>query len=257
MISTISLLTAFIFASFYPLCFLMISDKQIDKGFERFNFGLTFFVAGTVAIILQVFPVAPSLKMMALLWAFVVSVSCAIVWKQSNVHSLWIIGPSLIGILTSYQIQSLYVDKSFSALMALILGGLTLCSAIYAMNLGHTYLNVPGLSIRYLMRTVNVAWGYFMLRLIWDVLGLLTQKLTHTGDVITAAQFSMRVDGFLLWVPIFFGTILPCVLMYFVRGTLKVKSTQSATGILYCVVIAVLMGDLAYKYYLLKFGIML
>ena len=54
-----------------------------------------------------------------------------------------------------------------------------------------------------------------------------------------------------------FGTIFPLVALYFVDGTLKVKSTQSATGILYVILIAILIGDLTYKYYLIQYGIVL
>ena len=69
--------------------------------------------------------------------------------------------------------------------------------------------------------------------------------------------FMNRMDGFFLWVAIFFGTLLPLICNYFVIGTLKVKSTQSATGILYAILVAVFMGDLTYKYYLFKYGIAL
>ena len=105
------------------------------------------------------------------------------------------------------------------------------------------------------MRAVNLAWAFLAVRVLWDVWGLWFQKIIHRGDVISYFEFLMRPDGYLLVIPLFFGTLLPAVLMYFVKETLKVKSTQSATGILYCVVTAVLMGDLTYRYFQLKFAI--
>ena len=257
MISTISILTSLIFAACYPLCFLMTRDHIIDRGFQRFNFGLTCFVAGIAAVLLQIGPVSSGIKIMAMAWVLLVGMATYLVWKYGKAHAAWVIGPSLVGFVTTFQFQSLFMGETLPAAITLMIGGMTLSSAIYAMNLGHAYLNVHGLPVRYLLRTVYVSWCFFALRLIWDSYGIFAQQLTHVGDVISVLQFSVRLDGFLLWVPIFFGTILPVILMYFVKETLKVKSTQSATGILYCIVIAVLMGDLAYRYYQLKFGIML
>ena len=61
----------------------------------------------------------------------------------------------------------------------------------------------------------------------------------------------------MLGVGLFFGVVFPLILTYMVYETVKVKSTQSATGILYVVVTSVLMGELAYKYYLLEYGLVL
>ena len=61
------------------------------------------------------------------------------------------------------------------------------------------------------------------------------------------------MEGIFLLVAFFFGTLFPLVSIYFVWGTLKVKSTQSATGILYVLLSAILIGDIAYKYYLLNY----
>jgi hypothetical protein len=61
------------------------------------------------------------------------------------------------------------------------------------------------------------------------------------------------MEGIFLLVAFFFGTLFPLVSIYFVWGTLKAKSTQSATGILYVLLSAILIGDIAYKYYLLNY----
>ena len=257
MISTISVLTSLIFAAFYPLCFLIVRDHAIDRGFQRFNFGLTCFVSGITAVVLQAWAISPGIKFMAGGWVLFIGITTYLVWKGRKVGAAWVVGPSLLGFAVAFQFQSLFIDASLPAAITLMIGGMTLSSVIYAMNLGHAYLNVHGLPIRYLLRAVYVSWCFFGLRLMWNIIGIFVQKLTHAGDIISVAQFTTRMDGFLLWVPIFFGTILPVILMYFVKETLKVKSTQSATGILYCVVVAVLMGDLAYKYYQVKFGILL
>ena len=125
------------------------------------------------------------------------------------------------------------------------------------MTLGHHYLNVRGLPIKYLSRANSVFWVLLGLRLLWDFYNLIFGKTVYRGDVMPLIQFSMKLDGFLLWIGIFFGSLLPFVALFFVREILKFKNTQSATGLLYVVLCSVLMGDLAYRYYLVKFGVAL
>jgi hypothetical protein len=55
-------------------------------------------------------------------------------------------------------------------------------------------------------------------------------------------------------VAFFMGNLVPIVLNVFIWRTLKLQATQSATGLLYVSVVAVLFGDLLFKYYLLQFG---
>ena len=75
--------------------------------------------------------------------------------------------------------------------------------------------------------------------------------------MISIVQFMTRMDGFLLIIALFFGVILPIITLHFVKEVLKLKNTQSATGILYVILCSILFGDITYKYYLIKFGITL
>jgi hypothetical protein len=95
------------------------------------------------------------------------------------------------------------------------------------------------------------------LRFLWDAVQLATAKVMRDGDWIPLWQFLFQLDGFFLLIALFFGTLFPLITLYFVKGTLEVKSTQSATGILYVILSAVLIGDITYKYYLIKFGLIL
>ena len=95
------------------------------------------------------------------------------------------------------------------------------------------------------------------LRLLWNIFQLAVGKIFYDYTMIPVHQFLFTIDGFLLSLGILFGTMFPLVTLYFVKGTLDAKSTQSATGILYVIVSAVLLGEIVYKYYLLKFGVSL
>ncbi len=153
--------------------------------------------------------------------------------------------------------QSHLIDPSWQVSFIGLLGGLIYCAALFAMNLGHWYLNVHGLPMKHLIRSVDVFWFFIVLRAVWDVLIMCSGKILYNGDLISLIHFVSRFDGFLLWVGLFFGTIFPLISLYFAKEVLKLKNTQSATGILYVILCSVLLGDIAYKYYLTKYGIFL
>ena len=140
-------------------------------------------------------------------------------------------------------------------MVSAIVGGFILCSSFYTMNLGHWYLNVHGLPMSHLKRAVYVFWFFLILRALWDVLALLTMRILSRGEMIPLWKFMGQMDGFFLVIAFFFGTLFPIISLGFVKGTLDVKSTQSATGILYVVLSSVLIGDMTYKYYLIRYGL--
>ena len=137
------------------------------------------------------------------------------------------------------------------------MGSLVLCAAIFAGVLGHWYLNVIDLPISLLDKATKLLWGLLGIRLLWSGFAASTLQIDHRGKLISMFQFLQTIDGLLLGVGLFFGVIFPLILTYMVYETIKVQSTQSATGILYVLVTSILMGELAYKYYLLEYGLVL
>ena len=138
-----------------------------------------------------------------------------------------------------------------------VLGGLIFSASLFTMNLGQWYLNVHGLPISHLRKASCVLGGFLFLRLIWDMLMISSGHILYDGNDISLIKFMSKIDGFFLLIALFFGTLFPLISLYFVKGTLDVKNTQSATGILYVILTSILIGDLTYKYYLIKFGIAL
>ncbi len=111
---------------------------------------------------------------------------------------------------------------------ALLLG-----AVLVAMLLGHWYLNAPGMSLRPIRRLVAATFGWLLMRavvtgLAWSVVG--------GGSVDVPVAFHI-----LRWTA---GLLLPLILCVMVWWTLKVPNTQSATGILYAMVVLVFIGEL-------------
>ncbi len=134
-------------------------------------------------------------------------------------------------------------------LSALALGSVTTC-----MILGHWYLVDPGMSVRPLkilaaifitVVSARTILGGFTSLLVW-------QDLTNSGN----DPFSNPDVGNLLFFlqRVLFGLVLPLALSWMIWQTVKIRSTQSATGILYVAVVFILFGELLSHYLLIATG---
>ena len=65
----------------------------------------------------------------------------------------------------------------------------------------------------------------------------------------------MSIDGIFLWQRILFGLAVPMVLAYLTWETAKIRSTQSATGILYVDFFTVMVGEVLSGYLWLSTGL--
>ncbi len=258
MIIPLTILTSFIFSVIYPLCFWISYKDPLKNNFHKFHIGLPNVIGGVTVVSLLFMDIPLATKLVVLLWKGVFIAVSRISWKKQSPDVLGMSVPSLLGVYAFYHVM---VDLSGTGgvvpLIVWLLGGFILCSALFAMNLGHWYLNVHGLPIAHLKRAIDV-FGYFLImRLVWDAWFLVTGKVFYAGDWVPLVRFIAKLDGFFLLIALFFGLLFPLISLHFARGTLALKNTQATTGILYVILCAILIGDLTYKYYFLKFGICL
>ncbi len=130
---------------------------------------------------------------------------------------------------------------------ALAAAGL-LGAVIVAMILGHWYLVRPRLAVSHLVRFSVVLAGAILVRVV-----LCAGGLVLAGTTSAAGLGAMLVEvtvhrGFFFWQRVFFGIVAPAAFAYMVHETARIKSTQSATGILYIAVVFVLIGELLARY---------
>jgi hypothetical protein len=146
-----------------------------------------------------------------------VTLAASLVWLESLAASDEALGPRLAGDATS----------------AALLG-----SAMTAMLLGHFYLISPALSIRPLMRLLAAVAVALGVRLIAD--GVALGRWTTGHSLVT-----LNTDV-ALWLPVrwLVGLLVPLGLTWMAWQTARIRSTQSATGILYVVVIFCFLGEL-------------
>lgn len=257
MLYTISLLTSLYFAFTYPLCFWLDRRDPLKNNFHHFHLGLPVIV-GVLALVFVLRLDTPGwLNVCALLWMTAGLGITAYCWRRETVPVEAVSFLCLFGLWITYTVQSQILDPGMPEFFIGILAGLIFSASLYAMNLGHWYLNVHGLPMKHLANAALCLWGLITLRLLWNLLHIFTGNILYQGEVIKLYEFMGRMDGFLLLVPLFFGVLLPFVAMFMVYEIIKLKNTQAATGILYVILCGVLVGDIAYKYFLIKFGITL
>jgi protein NrfD len=133
---------------------------------------------------------------------------------------------------------------------AMFLGGT--CTA---MVLGHWYLVLPSLEIRHLQSMVRVHIASMVVRIVVVVaaviIGLAWTPLAGAAAGPSFRAYVTSLDGVFFWQRVLFGLAGPIVLSYLTWETAKIRSTQSATGILYVDFFTVVVGEVLAKYLLL------
>jgi hypothetical protein len=111
-------------------------------------------------------------------------------------------------------------------------------TATTAMLMGHSYLIAPAMSLTPLLRLLAALFVATAARLLVAAAGLWFWTAEHP-------LFNLE-DETVLWLPLRWGLgfVGPLVLGYLAWQTARVRSTQSATGILYVVVIFCFLGEL-------------
>ena len=131
---------------------------------------------------------------------------------------------------------------------ALMLGG-----ACTAMILGHWYLVIPSMEVSYLQAIVKGHIASMLGRMVVVGAAVWFAIATWQADsgLPSFRHYIMSVDGIFFWQRVLFGLAGPAVLSYLTWETAKIRSTQSATGILYVDFFTVVVGEVLAKYIVL------
>jgi hypothetical protein len=130
-------------------------------------------------------------------------------------------------------------------------------AAATAMILGHWYLVVLDLPITALRRlTVLLVIGLGLRTLVvaYALAGPVQAGLEHA---LAVAGGEFDPDGIFVWMRLLFGLLGPLSLIWFIWKTVEIRSTQSATGILYIQLFLVMAGELLATYLRITAGLAL
>ncbi len=145
-------------------------------------------------------------------------------------------------------LQALTIASFLSS--AALLGG-----ACTAMILGHWYLVIPSMQVSHLQSIVRVHIASMVVRVIvvaaavWLAIAAALTEQPPPGP--SFRHYITSVAGIFFWQRVLFGLFGPAVLSYLTWETAKIRSTQSATGILYVDFFTVVVGEVLAKYILI------
>ena len=141
-----------------------------------------------------------------------------------------------------------------AAIPAVLTSALVAGSMIVTMNLGHWYLVIHGLPLEFLGAANRVC--------VWILGARIGAIAMGAALAFDAWKKLFSPGGGPLWdtalfltVRVSFGLVAPLILAWMIHECVKIKSTQSATGILYVSVVFVLIGELSGMYFLMERGL--
>lgn len=236
------------------LCFL--SPAELGRGFFRFTGLLAsgMLGLGVVLVLTLLFPEGTASPYIptgsAAAGAFAASLGATLVHAITLQKMPGWLSRLLLGLAIALGLAGLVSPakpaQDVLPLLTVMASVLLLGSVITDMILGHWYLVIPKLPAGHLQRMTLIFLGALAARtafLIWSSSAWLDPR----GIEDVTLFFIDR--GVFFVVRILLGILLPWVLGYMTWHTARMRSTQSATGILYVVAVFTLFGELLAKFF--------
>jgi protein NrfD len=171
--------------------------------------------------------------------------------------------PAIVGVavgagLASTVLQALGISASWSApaqaltVASFLSSAALLGGACTAMILGHWYLVIPSMQVSHLQSIVKVHIASMIVRVAVVAAAVFVAIATwQPGAGPSFRSYVTSVSGIFFWQRVLFGLAGPALLSYLTWETAKIRSTQSATGILYVDFFTVVVGEVLAKYIVL------
>jgi protein NrfD len=240
---------------------LVVVSREAGVKFFRFNAGL----AATLIAVAFVFrPSAePTPAGQVALIALALSEAMVVVYWATIGRMLASIRPALVAVgcfsgLVALVAQAMAVtDGASLAYRALTVASFLSSAALLggastAMILGHWYLVIPSMAVSHLQSIVKVHIASMAVRIVVVVAAVVVAIETwQPGLGPSFKHYITSVAGIFFWQRVLFGLGGPALLSYLTWETAKIRSTQSATGILYVDFFTVVVGEVLAKYLLL------
>ena len=241
---------------------LVFVSRDAGVKFFRFNAGLA---AILIAIALAFRPAVAdggTIESVALA-ALLLSETAIVVYWATVGRMLAGIRPMLVGVavgggLLAVVSQALAIvgDRGLPAEVLTIASFLSsaalLGGACTAMILGHWYLIIPSMQVSHLQSIVKLHILSMIVRVAVVAAAVFLAIATwEPGMGPSFRRYITSAAGIFFWQRVLFGLAGPALLSYLTWETAKIRSTQSATGILYVDFFTVVVGEALAKYLLL------
>jgi protein NrfD len=240
---------------------LAIVSREAGVKFFRFNAGLAAALIA-VAFVMRPAELAPSAMTVTGLVALAVAEAATVIYWASVGRGLASIRPALLaascgGGLIALVAQAIAAPPGATGSTVLTIASFLSSAALLggastAMILGHWYLILPSMQVSHLQSIVKVHIASLVVRIAVVTAAVIVAIETwQPGLGPSFRHYILSVGGIFFWQRVLFGLAGPALLSYLTWETAKIRSTQSATGILYVDVFTVVVGDVLAKYLLL------
>ena len=241
---------------------LVFVSREAGVKFFRFNTGLAaILLVIALAFRFQSIAGPPSLADMALVAGTGLTVfSWATIGRLFTKIRTALLGAAVIAGVIAVVLQALDVSagKSPAVVTLTVVSFLTsaamLGGACTAMILGHWYLVLPSMDVSHLQSIVRVHIASMAARIVVVAAAVWYALATWRPELDAGPSFRhyiLSIDGIFFWQRVLFGLAGPAVLSYLTWETAKIRSTQSATGILNVDFFTVVVGEVLAKYIVL------
>ena len=240
---------------------LVLVSKVAGVKFFRFNAG---YAAALLLVALAMRPeqvvLGPTPQGVGLVALLVTTGAILVYWATIGrvlawLRPLWLWTAVLWGVVALVAQGVAAADGAGASVTAMTVASFITSAALLggtstAMILGHWYLVIPSMEVSLLQAIVRFHIGSTVLRIlvvcvvVWWALA--AAELPGPGF----ERYLFSIDGVFFWQRILFGLLGPVVLAYMTWETAKIRSTQSATGILYVDFFTVIVGEVLAKYVL-------
>jgi protein NrfD len=241
---------------------LLFVSKGAGVKFFRFNAGMA---AILLAVAVAFRPAGDSAALaVTAFWALLVFGAATLLYWATVGRTLASVRPLLLAVGTVAGVAAIVLqalaataDRSLALQVLTVASFLTsvalLGGACTAMVLGHWYLIIPSMQVAHLQSMVKLHIVSMVLRVAVVGAAVLFAIVTFTPGLgmLNFMGYITSVSGVFFWQRVLFGLAGPAVLSYLTWETAKIRSTQSATGILYVDFFTVVVGEVLAKYLLL------
>lgn len=241
---------------------LLLVSREAGVKFFRFNAGL----AGIIIAVALTFRPESDGRVIeqAALVALVVAESALLVYWATVGRALASIRPAILATACLGGVLAL-IGQAFATaaewgtatqvltVVSFLTSSMFLGGVCTAMILGHWYLVIPSLPVSHLQSIVKVHIASMVVRIaVVAAIVAIAIATWEPGVGPNVQRYILSVSGIFFWQRVLFGLLGPAVLSYLTWETAKIRSTQSATGILYVDFFTVVVGEVLAKYLLFE-----
>lgn len=145
-----------------------------------------------------------------------------------------------------------HYNGQIGAMLHMYTGALLLGNITFAMVLGHWYLVTPKLSESPLKKAVVLSWPLLLVKVIITTYAYTENpKLFEEGTTLGGGY---AFNWLMLTMRVLWGYVVILIMSIFSYRLVKMRSIQSATGVLYAQTFFILVGELISIYFFYNYG---